>query len=422
MLLRRNIFVLACCMLCNVVMFSADVIRCSTVEVFRRNAVNNPAVLERKQSLEGTIQDWIAQKQVQRGTEEVEAVITIPVVIHVVYNTSAQNISDAQILSQIDRLNRDYRNINTDRLASNHAFYSLAADAGIEFCLAKIDPNGNATTGITRTSTSKTSFTDDDYVKSTSKGGKDGWDPQKYLNIWVCNLSGDLLGYAQFPSDLESDPKTDGVVIGYKYFGTIGTVRSPFDQGRTAVHEIGHWLNLEHIWGDDEDCSGTDNVADTPDQEVETSNCPSGVVTDNCTIKSPGIMYQNYMDYTDDACMVMFTAGQVARMKAVLNTTRIGLLTSNRCSGTTSVTQQQLEKLKIYPNPVQNYLVIEGLPSTRTRTFTADFYNVLGEKVFTIQLAGAQNMIEMADLATGTYILHVYNEEFSATQKLSVLK
>lgn len=400
--------------------FSADKIRCSTVDVFRRNAINNPDVLFRKQQLETEIQRWIAQ-DAGRREDGTEAVITIPVVVHVIYNTAAQNISLAQIQSQIDRLNKDFSNTNSDKLLSTHPFFSITGNPNVEFCLAGIDPDGRTTNGITRTSTSVTEFSDNDNIKFTSSGGFDAWDARQYLNIWVGKLGGDLLGYAQFPSDLLTNASTDGVVIGYRNFGTIG-VDAPYDLGRTATHEIGHWLNLEHIWGDDNDCTGTDKVSDTPNQETETAGCPTGVKTDACATTAPGIMYENYMDYTDDACMVMFTKGQVTRMNAVFNITRSAIKISNKCSGTTGITLQTQDRLKIYPNPVQNYLTIEGLPKTKSKYFKIDIFNVIGEKVYVSEISSSDTMIEMADFKTGTYVLNIYNDEFSATQKLTVVK
>lgn len=271
-----------------------------------------------------------------------DVVYTIPVVVHVVYNNSTQNISDAQIQSQIAILNNDFRRLNADKVNTPAAWSSIAADCEINFCLATTDPNGAATTGITRTQTTTTSFVDDDRVKSSATGGKAAWNTSKYLNLWVCNLSGGLLGYAQFPGGPTS---TDGVVINYTAFGNTGTATAPFNKGRTATHEVGHWLNLFHIWGDDADgngtcststeCSGSDAVADTPNQCEMRYGVPTGVVTDGCTPSSPGIMYMNYMDYTDDAAMNMFTSGQKARMVATMTGSRSSLQTSTGCSGTT---------------------------------------------------------------------------------------
>lgn len=242
------------------------------------------------------------------------AVVTIPVVVHVVYNTTAQNVSDAQIQSQINILNQDFRKLNSDWTGTPAGFQSLVADCEINFCLAQRDPNGNATTGIVRKQTTVTSFSTNDAVKYTANGGDNAWPSSSYLNIWVCNLSGGVLGYAQFPG---GPAATDGVVITYTGFGNTGTAAAPFNKGRTATHEVGHWLNLYHIWGDDGTaCTGSDNCSDTPNQADENYGCPSFPQV-SCSNGANGDMFMNYMDYTDDACMYMFTLGQKARMQAL---------------------------------------------------------------------------------------------------------
>jgi len=180
--------------------------------------------------------------------------ITIPVVVHVVYNNASENISVAQVDSQIKALNRDYQAKNTDKSKVPVVWNGLVADVKIKFELATKDPKGNSTDGITRTKTAETSFGTDDGVKSSATGGIDAWPTDKYLNIWVCNLGEGLLGYAQFPG---GPAATDGVVILNIGFGTVGTAAAPYNLGRTTVHEVGHWLNLNHIWGDTNDCSGT---------------------------------------------------------------------------------------------------------------------------------------------------------------------
>lgn len=261
------------------------------------------------------------------------ATVNIPVVVHVVYNTSAQNISDAQIISQIDVLNEDFRKMNADKVKVPSAFTSVAADCNISFCLAKKDPNGNSTTGIIRKSTTTTAFTDDK-VKSSTTGGSTAWNTSKYLNIWVCNLGGGLLGYAQFPGGPAS---TDGVVMLYTAFGRVGNVNAPYNKGRTGTHEVGHWLNLRHIWGD-ASC-GSDLVNDTPTQQTSNYGCP---VYPKATCSNNGDMSMNYMDYVDDACMYMFTTGQASRMNALFSSTgaRYSLVSSPGCqtAGTTTTT------------------------------------------------------------------------------------
>lgn len=247
---------------------------------------------------------------------------TIPVVVHVLYNTPDQNISDAQIRSQIDVLNRDFRKKNPDVDGLPGVFKPLAADARIEFVLASVDPSGKPTSGVTRTATTIAGFGADDRMKATATGGIDAWRSDRYLNLWVCNLTGGLLGYAQFPG---GPAATDGVVINTTAFGTLGTARSPFNLGRTATHEVGHWLNLRHIWGDDDNgCSGDDFVSDTPNQAGPNMGKPVFPKV-TCNNGPNGDLFMNYMDYTDDAAMFMFTTGQVIRMQATLDRERTSL-------------------------------------------------------------------------------------------------
>ena len=268
------------------------------------------------------------QNRIQnQSNNKMSSVITIPVVVHVVYNNLTNNISDAQIQSQIDILNEDFRRLNADTSSTPLTFQSVAADVEIEFCLASQDPYGITTNGITRTLTSQFSFTGNDDMKFSSSGGIDAWNTNDYLNIWVCNLSGGLLGYAQFPNS--GSIYTDGVVCDYEYFGNIGTATSPFHLGRTVTHEVGHWLNLRHIWGDA--YCGDDFCNDTPTQEQSNGGCPTFPHL-TCSNGPNGDMFMNYMDYSNDACMNMFTEDQKTRMLDAINTHRSALLTSNGCN------------------------------------------------------------------------------------------
>ena len=239
-------------------------------------------------------------------------VATIKTIVHVVYKTPEQNISNAQIRSQFAALNRDFRATNPDKGHTPVPFKGLVTDARMRFKLVK----------VTRTKTNKTSFTTDDQVKKTATGGIAPITPKTHLNLWVCATSGGLLGYAQFPG---GPPGTDGVVVNYRAFGTIGTAVAPFNKGRSATHEVGHYFNLRHIWGDTPDCSGSDMVADTPNCAGPNFGTPA-FPTVTCNNGPNGDMFMNYMDYTDDAAMFMFTAQQVLRMRATLDTVRSGLL------------------------------------------------------------------------------------------------
>ncbi len=247
--------------------------------------------------------------------------LEIPVVVHVVYKNPAEKVSDAQVRSQVAVLNRDYRAKNPDRRKTPTVWRNLVGDARIQFALAKKDGAGKATSGITWTQTSRPSFTTNDEVKAAATGGADPWPSDKFLNLWVCTLEGQLLGYAQFPG---GPAKTDGVVIRNTAFGTKGSAAAPFNLGRTATHEIGHWLNLRHIWGDTHDCSGSDYVDDTPFAQDPNYGKPSARHI-TCNNGPDGDMFMNYMDYVDDAAMFMFTHGQVDRMNAALSGPRDGL-------------------------------------------------------------------------------------------------
>ncbi|HEU4719213.1 MAG TPA: M43 family zinc metalloprotease, partial [Bacteroidia bacterium] len=313
-------------------------VRCATDEHETWLQQNDPSRAQARQDYEANIQSYIAA----HPNEQNRSTITIPVVVHIVYYTGApaQNISDNQVFSQIQVVNEDYGRTNSD--VNTH--WSQASGTNIQFCLAQRDPNGNATNGIERRGlSSNVSFSTNDGVKHYSSNGLDAWDPTRYMNIWVCNLGQSLLGYGEFPTTSVS--QTFGVVILYSAFGsnftsygTFSDIQSPYDRGRTTTHEFSHCFNLYHIWGDDNgSCSGSDNCSDTPNQGNATTTCYSFPHTDNCSTSSPGIMFENYMDYSYDNCLNLFTAGQSARMNAVLSSAPYNALaTSNGCQPLTT--------------------------------------------------------------------------------------
>ena len=288
---------------------------CGSMEILEMQIQEDP---KRGESLDQIMAHTLAIET--SGERNVDGVITIPVVVHVLYNNSTENISDAQILSQIQVLNDDFRRFNDDADDT----WSQAADSEIEFCMATSDPDGNPTDGILRVSTSVSAFGTNDEMKFTSSGGSDAWPASDYLNMWVCDISGGILGYAQFPGGSSA---TDGVVCDYQYFGTVGAATAPFDGGRTTTHEVGHWLNLRHIWGDG-NCNAEDFVADTPSSDGPNYGCAVGTVSCSSTD-----MVQNYMDYSDDGCMNLYTVGQKNRMRALFESGgyRASLLASQAC-------------------------------------------------------------------------------------------
>lgn len=302
--------------------------RCGTMDLLQKRFTERPALKLMFDQRELRLKEVIRQRVMSGKTLKTTGAITIPVVFHVVLNKQSQ-VTDAQILAQLDTINKDYAGLNAgaDKIPAH--FRSLFGQSGIQFCLAQRTPQDAPSTGIVRYATNRTSF---DYtnnlVKHAESGGADAWDTDKYLNIWICDLSGTTLGYATFPDDGVKDEQ--GVAIDYA--SLPGGATSGFNQGKTLTHELGHYFNLYHIWGDDQgSCSGSDEVDDTPNQGNSTGTCRTGIVTDNCTQSSPGIMYQNYMDYTPDACLLMFTKMQVARMEAAFTTYRSLLSESNGC-------------------------------------------------------------------------------------------
>ncbi|QRR04068.1 T9SS type A sorting domain-containing protein [Dyadobacter sandarakinus] len=278
---------------------------------------------------ESQLKELIRLRIAQGKNFKTNADITIPVVFHVVMNRQSF-VTDAQIQAQLDTINKDYAGLNAGAARIPSYFRALFGQSRIRFCLAQRTPADQPATGIVRYTTTRNTF---DYttnlVKHAETGGADAWDPDQYLNIWICDLASSTLGYATFPDD--GVPAEQGVVIDYASLPE-GAAAS-YNQGKTLTHELGHYFNLYHIWGDDNgSCSGTDQVDDTPNQANSSSACRTGVVTDNCTPTSPGIMYQNFMDYTPDNCLLMFTVQQVLRMESAFSQYRSSLGQSDRCT------------------------------------------------------------------------------------------
>lgn len=310
--------------------------RCGTVEY---NKSRNTDHSLHKQEFENWLDNQMRLRQSSRSKRQQSSPYQIPVVVHVIHNGESigtgANISEAQILSQIKVLNDDFNRRNADAASTPPEFASVAGTLDIEFILAKRNHDGLATNGIVRVNGGKSSWTaNDNYtLKETSY-----WPAEEYFNIWVCNLIGNL-GYAQLPeSDLEgmenssTNRLTDGIVVWYGAFGSIDdgdfNLDPLYNKGRTATHETGHFFGLNHIWGDDVvGCWGTDYVNDTPNQAGKTETCPTHPKTDGC---GEVIMFQNFLDYTTDDCMNLFTQGQVERMITVIENSprRNSLLTS----------------------------------------------------------------------------------------------
>jgi len=295
-------------------------VRCYAEQHFQYQAQQDPSLLVKRQEMETMIKRYLENNKGRNANARVNDLI-IPVVFHVVWNTAADNISDTRIQNQLTRLNEDFNKENADASGVPAIFTGRHADAKIRFVLAARDPNCNPTTGITRTFTNVTAFNaNTNNIKSSATGGVDPWPVDDYLNIWVGDLLGGVLGYAQFPN---GNPLTDGVVVAP--FTVNTNANGQYEFGRTLVHEMGHYFNLRHIWGDG-NCSVDDFVTDTPVSGQPHFGCPASG-TNTCSGGDPD-MFMNYMDYVDDVCMIMFTTGQVERMDAAIYTSRASLLSS----------------------------------------------------------------------------------------------
>lgn len=398
--------------------------RCGTMEYFARQKAADPLLESKMAAVEEMTQEFEKQSS---GMRTSNTVITIPVVFHVLYKTTAQNISNNRIFDQISTLNKDYAYLNADTVNTPAAFRPMAANTNIQFCLAQQDPNGDPTTGIIRKSVTANGFDplSNDNVKYSALGGDDAWDRNNYLNIWVCNFTGasaQIIGISQFPGGAAA---TDGCVLLY---GTVGGetyhgTTAYYNLGRTATHEIGHWLNLRHIWGDDGGaCNGSDYVTDTPNQASENYSCVTFPHV-SCNNGPNGDMFNNYMDYGDDNCLNMFTAGQGTRMTATLNGPRISIKNSVKCFDVTGISDPAGEvSFSISPNPSAGEFVLTGQLNNQTDV-QITVTNLLGEIVYKSLEKSQSYLVHKIDISgrpNGIYMIEVRSNAGVSTRKVVV--
>jgi hypothetical protein len=375
---------------------------CFTIESLKDISIGRPAISQLKAPGNLIQLDDVTSK----GGNITPAVIRIPVVVHILYNSAAQHVSDEQVKSQIEALNRDFRKRNRDTVNIPERFKSLAADVEIEFHLAVVSPQGRSTNGIVRKQTTVREWMMDDKIKFAAQGGDDAWDSKSYLNIWVGNIK-KTLGYS---SAINGPANKDGIVISNTVFGTIG-INGAFNMGRTLVHETGHWLGLKHIWGD-APC-GNDEVDDTPVQAGFTSGCPTEFRA-TCGTSTLGDMYMNYMDFTNDACMYLFTKGQKERMRALFfeNGYRSSLLNS-RGLDSTNITQSPIV---IIPEPKPGTVgagskktfgdvLLYPNPANRELTLKVNDVTWIGKEVKIINMTGV--ILQRARITSQTQVLPI---------------
>lgn len=409
--------------------------RCATVNYMEYRESVSPGYIENTQRAFDVAKDNFSGNRTD--------VYEIPVVVHVVYNTPEQNLADSIIFAQIQSLNEDYRRKNADTINMRADFQPHVGDPHIQFRLAEFDENGDPTTGITRTSTTTTTFFDilsgdlAEGVKSSTDGGIDPWDQSKYLNIWVCNMdffgSPMVLGYATPPDGLSHWPAgsvssmSDGVVIQYQVFGrnnpnTIDMGNGPMDiRGRTVTHEVGHYLGLRHIWGDG-GCTEQDGIADTPNADAQSDfDCDNSKNT--CTDNIGGVdlpdMIENFMDYSAETCQNSYTTGQVNMMRSVIENHRPGLL-NNGALSVNEVAKNDFT-FKIYPNPTDESFTLQL--NSLEENYSIEIYSINGKVVLAKNISQLNQNINVSFVDAGIYIVCIKDNKgvLKGTHRLTVL-
>ena len=380
----------------------------------------NPYLQEQQAAIDARIQQWIDNK-----TLRPRAVVTIPVVVHVVWREAIENISDEQVQSQIEVLNRDFRARNPEIATVPAIFRPVIADVEIEFCLAMTAPDGSLTTGITRRQTEVTQI-GSRFLQGrraicyTDLGGQDAWDTEHYLNIWIGKSTPLFIGEASFPG--MDPPGEDGVRIDPVYFGTTGTVLPPYHLGRTVTHEIGHYFNLLHPWGmrfDSASCDQDDGINDTPRQ--------SSTFRGECPVHpqifcGTASMFMNFMNYTDDACMAMFTNGQKMRMLAALQLFRSGLMDAAGCQPPVSSQSAApiAQAIRLSQNPVHRALQLQSA-KTFSNPLRVRLLNVQGQELFSgVWQTGAIWNLDVSRFPAGLYVVVIQDREAIHTEKVVI--
>jgi hypothetical protein len=379
--------------------------RCYTYSYQQEQLRNNAALAEKMNAIEAFTKQHISTSA-NNITNRIEGnIIKIPVVVHVLYHTQSEKISDAQVQKQLDVLNSCFRHRNADSVKTPAYFKPLAADVEIEFQLARSDTRSRSTTGIIKKYTPITKWVMDDKMKFSGNMGDDAWDSKSYLNIWICNLD-KLAGYSSLPG---GDPAKDGLVID---FGALAAIHggSGYDLGKTAVHEVGHWLGLKHLWGD-ENC-GDDGVNDTPKQASYTGGCPS-TIRITCNNGPHGDMYMNYMDFTNDECINLFTLGQKARMRAIFEPggPRNTILSSKGLDqplifeSPLPESDPQWLHPQLYPNPAISVFTLDLSYDPRWIGKVIQVMNLQGQTVMQVQITSKTQQVGINKLQAGVYFL-----------------
>jgi hypothetical protein len=404
--------------------------RCFTHELMLEKEKQQPGYTQRVDAVFNQAKQYAAGKFAHRSTDD--TIYNVRCVFHVLYTTPAENIDDSIIRNQIDVLNRDYRRRNADTVDTRPVFKDRAGDTRIEFFLADTDPDGNPTTGITHTVGNPgflgfNAFTDN--AKAAATGGKDPWPTDKYLNIWVCSISAfGVLGYAfppdnapNWPTGSSTDSTKQGVVLDTRVVGNNNPdpIDSTVSGGRSAVHEIGHYLGLRHIWGDNNGtCTNDDGLDDTPkasDAHQQTCDKTSNTCVD-VPVDDPD-MSENYMDYSDDRCLNMFTQQQIGIMHAMLATSRAGVSWVEVVTGMEELSTTS--SIDVFPNPTKGMFTVRTNAKNKMSVFIS---NTVGQTVFSASSENGSSTLDLTSQPTGIYYVKVTSGNESTVKRLEVIR
>jgi Secretion system C-terminal sorting domain/Pregnancy-associated plasma protein-A len=385
--------------------------RCSIDDYTKSQLTENPLLQKQLDEVKRFTNEKLNTDPVSARTALVPEIIKVPVVVHVLYRTPEENIPVQAINDMLAALNRDFRKYNSDTINTPVAFKHLSADMGFEFKLATSDPRGIGTSGIIKKYTPIKYWLSDDKMKFSSSFGDDAWDSKSYLNIWICNMK-DVLGYSTLPG---FDAKKDGIVISIEDFYNPHGSTPGLNDNRTIVHEVGHWLNLHHLWGDT--YCGDDGIDDTPRQSTYTPGCPSGVRV-SCSDTATGDMYMNYMDFTSDVCMNMFTKGQRRMARTLFETggPRNSILKSKGLNKST-VQSAALPDFhpkwlhaQVYPNPANTSINVYFEYDERWDGIDLMIFDMTGKTVLKRKINSKVMNIDISSLSPGVYFVKAEKE------------